>query len=186
MAELIQKYLDDPETGGKAGKDKSSTLRMLLTAEFSFLALSKLQANDIIDHCRRRVANGAAPSTVSHDLSYLGTVLKAAKPIYGISYTANPIDEAKPLLAKMRLISKSNRRTRRPDENEIDVIVAALQERQNHPRSRIPFVDIFNFSILSCMRVGEVCRIEWSDIDYAQKSVLVRDRKDPRKKQETT
>ncbi|CVA84738.1 site-specific tyrosine recombinase XerC [Serratia marcescens] len=182
VAELIQKYLDDPETGGKAGKDKSSTLRMLLTAEFSFLALSKLQANDIIDHCRRRVANGASPSTVSHDLSYLGTVLKAAKPIYGISYTANPIDEAKPLLAKMRLISKSNRRTRRPDENEIDVIVAALQERQNHPRSRIPFVDIFNFSILSCMRVGEVCRIEWSDIDYVQKSVLVRDRKDPRKK----
>ncbi|BEL74487.1 hypothetical protein SM12BL1_07900 [Serratia marcescens] len=78
VAELIQKYLDDPEIGGKAGKDKSSTLRMLLTAEFSFLALSKLQANDIIDHCRRRVANGAAPSTVSHDLSYLGTVLKAA------------------------------------------------------------------------------------------------------------
>ncbi|MBH2758286.1 site-specific integrase, partial [Serratia ureilytica] len=182
VAELIQKYLDDPETGGKAGKDKSSTLRMLLTAEFSFLALSKLQANDIIDHCRRRVANGASPSTVSHDLSYLGTVLKAAKPIYGISYTANPIDEAKPLLAKMRLISKSNRRTRRPDENEIDVLVAALQERQNHPRSRIPFVDIFNFSILSCMRVGEVCRIEWDDIDYVQKSVLVRDRKDPRKK----
>lgn len=182
VAELIQKYLDDPKAGGKAGKDKSSTLRMLLTAEFSFLVLSKLQANDIIDHCRRRVANGAAPSTVSHDLSYLGTVIKSAKPIYGISYTSNPIDEAKPLLLSMGLISKSNRRDRRPNENEIDIIIAALEERQEHPRARIPFVDIFNFSILSCMRVGELCRIEWDDIDYAQKSVLVRDRKDPRKK----
>ncbi|SMB46922.1 Site-specific recombinase, phage integrase family [Serratia proteamaculans] len=182
VAELIQKYIDDPKTGGKAGKDKTSTLTKLLTAELSFSTLSKLQANDIIEHCRRRVATGTSPSTVSHDLSYLGTVLKAAKPIYGIDYTANPIDEARPLLSNMGLISKSNRRSRRPDKTEIEILTEALQKRQDHPRARIPFVDIFNFSILSCMRIGEVCRIEWDDVDYVQKSVLVRDRKDPRKK----
>ena len=38
------------------------------------------------------------------------------------------------------------------------------------------------FSILSCMRIGEVCKILWSDVDYSNRSVIVRDRKDPRKK----
>lgn len=38
------------------------------------------------------------------------------------------------------------------------------------------------FSILSCMRIGEVCKILWTDVDYASRSVLVIDRKDPRKK----
>jgi integrase len=32
------------------------------------------------------------------------------------------------------------------------------------------------------MRIGEVCSIRWEDVDEAQKAVLVRDRKDPRKK----
>lgn len=182
VAELIQKYIDDPKTGGKAGKDKTSILNKLLTSKIGGSTLSKLQANDIIDHCRSRVASGSSPSTVSHDLSYLGTVLKAAKPIYGIDYTSNPIDEARPLLSNMGLISKSNRRSRRPDKNEIKTLTEELLKRQENPRSRIPFVDIFNFSILSCMRLGEICRIEWDDVDHVQKSVLVRNRKDPRKK----
>ena len=32
------------------------------------------------------------------------------------------------------------------------------------------------------MRVGEVCDITWNDVDVEQKAVLVRNRKDPRKK----
>ena len=32
------------------------------------------------------------------------------------------------------------------------------------------------------MRVGEVCRLLWEDVDDIQRSVIVRDRKDPRKK----
>lgn len=42
------------------------------------------------------------------------------------------------------------------------------------------------FSILSCMRIGEVCKILWTDVDYASRSVLVIDRKDPRKKSAIT
>ena len=32
------------------------------------------------------------------------------------------------------------------------------------------------------MRIGEVCKVLWSDVDEKNRSVLVRDRKDPRKK----
>lgn len=32
------------------------------------------------------------------------------------------------------------------------------------------------------MRVGGVCKIRWKDVEEKQRAVLVRDRKDPRKK----
>lgn len=32
------------------------------------------------------------------------------------------------------------------------------------------------------MRIGEVCKILWTDVDQENRSVVVRDRKDPRKK----
>lgn len=66
--------------------------------------------------------------------------------------------------------------------NELDLLIEKLKERQSHRYSSIPFVDILNFSILSCMRISEICSLRWDDIDYQQKSILVRNRKDPRKK----
>lgn len=33
------------------------------------------------------------------------------------------------------------------------------------------------------MRIGELCKLRWEDINEAHKTVIVRDRKDPRKKQ---
>mgnify|MGYP001943883396 CR=1 FL=1 len=47
-----------------------------------------------------------------------------------------------------------------------------------------PLWDILDFSIFSCMRVDEVSAITWSNVDEAQKALLVQDRKDPRRKPE--
>jgi integrase len=61
-----------------------------------------------------------------------------------------------------------------------------LRKRQNaraNGQSRIPFIDILDFSILTCMRIGEVCNLRWEDINRQHRTVIVRDRKDPRKKQ---
>ncbi|MCV5208561.1 site-specific integrase, partial [Escherichia coli] len=117
------------------------------------------------------------------DVSYLGSVLDAAKPVYGINYTSNPAKSARPYLLKLGLIGKSNRRNRRPASDELDMLIEGLQQRSTHKCSKIPFVDILKVSVWSCMRIGEVCRLRWEDLDQEQKSILVRDRKDPRKKE---
>ena len=41
---------------------------------------------------------------------------------------------------------------------------------------------IVKFAIATAMRQSEICSIEWSDIDERKRTVLVRDRKDPRNK----
>ncbi|MEF1184710.1 site-specific integrase, partial [Vibrio sinaloensis] len=68
---------------------------------------------------------------------------------------------------------------------ELKLLKEGLEKRESfrpNGKTRIPFTDILEFSILTCMRIGEVCSIRWEDLDHENKTVVVRDRKDPRKK----
>ena len=80
-------------------------------------------------------------------------------------------------------MGKSQKRTRRPTEKELDKLIEGLKECENSHVNTIPFVDILNFSILTCMRIGEVCKTIREDLNNKHKTVVVRDRKDPRKKE---
>lgn len=182
VGELLRRYINDPSPGGKAGCTKSYVLNMLADCDIADISLSELSTAHIIGHCRQRNGTGASPSTVNHDVSYLSSVLNTAKPVYGINYTGNPACEARPRLIEMGLIGKSRRRSRRPVNDELDRMLIGLRKRSEHREGKIPYEDILNFSILSCMRIGEVCKILWADVDDEQRAVLVRDRKDPRKK----
>ncbi|WP_446470657.1 tyrosine-type recombinase/integrase [Xenorhabdus stockiae] len=182
VRDLLYKYIHDPNLGGKAGRTKKYVLNMLMDCHIASIYLSELSESHVIDHCRYRMESGASPATINHDVSYLTSVIASAKPVYGINYTSNPSHEARPLLIKMGLIGKSNRRSRRPVNDELDRLIEGLRKRADHRAAHIPYLDILNFSILSCMRIGEICKIRWDDINEKQKSVIVRDRKDPRKK----
>ena len=80
------------------------------------------------------------------------------------------------------MIATSQKRSRRPTSEEISQLLSALEARAASSYKGIPFHRIFLFSILSCMRIGEVTSLRWDDIDEKQKAILVRDRKHPRKK----
>ncbi|CAM8375920.1 Phage integrase (fragment) [Mycobacterium tuberculosis] len=75
-----------------------------------------------------------------------------------------------------------DRKVTTPQDDELTKLKEGLKACNEHREGKIPFVDILDFSILSCMRIGEVCKVLWSDVDEKNRSVLVRDRKDPRKK----
>lgn len=181
---LILKYLDDPYLGGKLGRTKRNVLNMLSDCEISYHNADELKQSDIIDHCKNRNAAGASPQTVYHDISYLKSVLKAAKPVFNIDITEAIVNETIPMLVDMKLIGRSNRRTRRPTNEELIAIENQFIETEKSPICTIPYVDILNFSILSCMRIGEVCNLQWEDLDENKRAVLVRERKDPRKKED--
>jgi len=182
VGELVRRYIDDPNLGGKAGRTKGYVLQLLADCDISLVKLTDLDTTHVIEHCRGRNAAGAGPSTVSHDVSYLASVLGTAKPIFGIEFTRNPAHEARPMLLQMGLIGKSRRRNRRAVGDELDRLEAALKTRSEHRAAIIPYVDILNFSVLSCMRIGEVCRLRWEDVNEKNRAILVQDRKDPRKK----
>ncbi len=109
--------------------------------------------------------------------------MKKALPVFNVDANFQIFEEAVPVLIEMKLVGKSQKRTRRPTQEEIDKLLVGLKEREKSKTSKIPFVDILNFSILTCMRIGEVCSLRWSDLNPEHKTVVVRDRKDPRKKE---
>jgi integrase len=181
LGEMIQKYLDDPHVELK--RTKLNVLRLLTDCDIAQVKVVDLQSHHIIEHCKLRKSSGTGKSTISHDVSYIRGILKIAKPFWGIDTNDQCVVDAYPVLHELQLTGKSEKRSRRPTDKEIDLLKEELGKRAGHQSSLIPFVDILDFSILSCMRIGEVCSITWEDVDINQKAVLVRNRKDPRKKE---
>lgn len=182
LGEIIIKALNDPNIDNIIGRSKRFCLKLLCDCDISKLLINKIKPQNIIEHCQSRKASGTGPSTISIDISVIRWVLRIAKSNFGYDVSQAAIIEAYDALYAQGLIAKSTRRSRRPTTIEIEKLKVGLQERSNKRTAHIPYVDLLDFSILSCMRVGEICRIRWDDVDEAQKAVIIRDRKDPRKK----
>jgi len=151
----------------------------------------KLTANDVIEHARRRIEgnhmlpNGrlappCAPATINVELGYLTELLKLARPMKGIATLGDPVAEARPVLRLLRMVGKSKRRDRRPTPDELTRLRKHFEAAAW--RSQIPMNDIIEFAIASAKREGEICRLLWSDLDAANRTLLLRDAKHPRKK----
>jgi integrase len=186
IGELLNMYFEDVDLWTATGRTKRYVIKFLIDCDISKIMSNELKSSDLIDHCRLRRGSGAMPVTIYHDIAYLRSVMKTAMPVFNISANWQIFEEAIPILIEMKLVGKSQKRTRRPTEDELDKLRVALAARTSfRPNGdvRIPYIDILEFSILTCMRIGEVCKITWADLNKEHKTVIVRDRKDPRKKE---
>lgn len=182
LANLIDLFIADHELWDKCGRTKKYVIQLPRDCELASKPVNEISIDDLVSHCRLRRDVGAGPATVYHDIAYLKSLLKIARPAYGIDFDAGIIETAMPMLVKRGLVGRSQCRTRRLVDNEFDLMMQGLAERQNTAQATIPFCDIFEFSILTCMRISEVCNLRWEDYDPNKMCILVRDRKDPRKK----
>ncbi|CZF83655.1 MULTISPECIES: tyrosine-type recombinase/integrase [Grimontia] len=186
LGELIDMFMLEADLWNNTGRTKRYVIQMLRDCNIATVKTDELKTSDLITHCKERRSAGAGPATIYHDIAYLRSIMKKAKPVWNIEANYAVFEEAVPILIDMKLVGKSQKRTRRPTENEIDRLKEGLEKRMayrpNGP-TRIPFVDILEFSILTCMRIGEVCALRWEDLNEDNKTVMVRDRKDPRKKE---
>lgn len=180
LGALLDNYLNDPLVN--IGRSKRYSLNLIRDSDISETPCNKLKAKDIVDFCKDRISTGVTPATIACDVSHLRSVLKNAEALYDIPVDETPIVKAMPTLHSLNLVGKAQIRSRRPTEIETEKLRAGLKAREKHRSSFVPFVDIHDFSILTCMRVGEVCKILWEDLNEEESWVLLRDRKDPRKK----
>ena len=183
IGELLDLYFNDVDLWANTGRTKQYVIQMLRDCPIASVLSNELKSSDLINHCKMRRTAGAGGATVYHDIAYLRSVMKIALPVFDVTANWKIFEDAVPVLIEMKLVGKSQKRTRRPTEHELGRLTEALTERQNKQGSNIPFVDILNFSILTCMRIGEVCAIKWEDLNDEHKTIIVRDRKDPRKKE---
>jgi integrase len=186
LGELLNMYFEDADLWAATGRTKRYVIKFLMDCDISKTMSNELKTSDLIEHCRLRRGASAMPATIYHDVAYLRSVMKTAMPVFNVSANWQVFEEAVPILIDMKLVGKSQKRTRRPTEDELDKLRVALKARTSYRPNgdvRIPYIDILEFSILTCMRIGEVCKITWADLNREHKTVIVRDRKDPRKKE---
>lgn len=150
-----------------------------LARELGHWRIPEITHQRLIDYGRHRFRDGAGPATLGMEISYLGTVLRHAAAIHGISVSSEHVELARVALKRLGLVGNSSERTRRPTQDELDAIIPHLQL---NTRQIIPVWRIVKFAVATTMRLEEITRIQWTDFDHASRLIMIRDRKDPRRK----
>lgn len=177
VSDLIDKYT---ETFSKTpGHTKAATLAML-KREIGKVRLGSLNAVVLRDFIDRRQEAGAGGVTIAGDLSFFSAVLKWGKHARQLDLPERLALEARASLTHRGLDTRSKERSREPTDDEL---ARLYQLWDSNPRQRVPMVTLCRFALATGMRQAEICRLEIDDIDRAAKTVVIRDRKDPKNKQ---
>lgn len=133
-----------------------------------------LTADDVVRHAKARTCG---PATMAMEVGALRDVFTVARS-WGIRPALDAVDEAMPTLRKLRLVAKPKERDRRPTPDELTRLRVYLSANK-----RMPMADLMDFAIASAMRLSEVTSIRWGDLNRADRTILIRNRKDPQRKE---
>lgn len=187
LSDLIELYEKKVKPIKEWGKTKQDVLNALKDGKYRDTPVSEIDSAWLIDYCLERRTGGAGRATVNQDYSFMRSVFSVSKDVLRVPVSVLPFDEARPTLAKLDLVGKSEERDRRPEHDEISEIMArahsAVNNAYGRSRDNSPIDKIILFQMFSSRRISETCRIKWADLDEKKKRVLVRDMKDPGRKQ---
>ena len=135
-----------------------------------------LNAQDLVGYATMRRDEGAGPYTINMDISKLGTAMRYAAMSLKVTLP-DVVASSRPLLTHLGLIGGGGKRERRPTEDELVNLTTWLANERG-----ALYADVVRFAVATAMRRGEIVKLLWADVDQVKRLVLVRDRKDPRKK----
>jgi integrase len=150
-----------------------------LDEELGSTPINNLTREKLIAYGRERAKAGAGPATLAIDISFIGTVLTHAAAVHGYKVDTEAVRLARVGLRRLGLVGASQERDRRPTDDELRRLFVHFDAIE---RTSMPMTRIVKFAIATAMRIEEICRIEWETLDPRTRTILVPDRKDPRKK----
>lgn len=165
---LIRRYVK--EIGAIKPWERTHRANLLRFArDLDGVTLADMAPQWFVDYARKRRVSAA---TIAQEMTYLSTMLRTAEAMWGITVDWVTVRKGRQLLRQLRLSGKSRERDRRPEGDELSRIKANLQ-------TTLPVSEIVDFAIATAMRISEIMRITWADLDERKKMVLIRDRKHP-------
>lgn len=182
---MIEQYLDEHEKIRPLGKTKRATLNAIKDTWLGDLDDSALTSQKLVEFAQWRMGQeggGVQAQTVGNDLSHLGAVLSVARPAWGYQVDPLAMPDARKVLRKLGMVSKSKERNRRPTLEELDKLLVHFFEMQARRKAQIDMPKMIAFAIFSTRRQEEITRIRWEDLDASRQAILVRDMKNPGQK----
>ena len=180
FGDLIDLHIGDLTDVGKPLRRSKDHVLRRLKEDIGDTPLADMTKPELISFGRRRAKEGAGPATLAIDFCFIGTVMTHAAAVHDIAVDPEQLRLARYALRRLGLIAKANERDRRPTADELKRILHYLDTA---PRVEIPMGRIVRFAIATAMRSEEIHKIRWVDRDPDRKTVLIKDRKDPRKKE---
>ncbi|GGX01348.1 tyrosine-type recombinase/integrase [Undibacterium macrobrachii] len=178
VKELINRY--KKEIGEIAPFRRSKTLSLdTWIKTHGELTVAELTADCLIDWVTQR-AKTVSGSTIAVELAYLGVVLRTAKELWRLPVDNTITTTARGSLKYLGISAKSKHRERRPTQKEIDDICLYFTTKR---RQKVPMEDLILFAIATAMRLGEILRLQWDDINPTDKTIIIRNRKHPTEKE---
>jgi integrase len=179
FGDLIKLHREDlQEVGKRIGRSKAVSMTFL-GDRLGRLRIPELDRGRLMQFGKERAREDAGPVTIGIDLGYIKTILSHAAAVHGVILSVEPVLLARIALARLGLVGKGNERDRRPTQDELDRLVTAFEKNRFQ---KIPVGRIIRFAVATAMRQDEISRIGWADFDPQKKMLLMRDRKDPRRK----
>ncbi len=165
LGDLIRKYRDEITPNKKGGREEAYKLNLLLRHKIAKCRLLDLKAKNIFDF-KSDIRINRKPATINKYIHYIYTIWETAKVQWDIALPSrNPAS----LVGKEKIKTKIDR-ILSPDEYQ-DLLVAAR-------KSNLPFLaDIIEFAYITAMRFGEITKLETKDINFENKTALLRDTK---------
>lgn len=177
LAEVIDKYNQDKLRGH--GKTKDQVLRTIKASDLGELRCSQINSQELVKFAQ---SIKALPQTVGNYMSHLAAVFSVARPAWGYPLDKQAMDDARVVLTKLGLTSRSKERTRRPTIDELDRLMKYYAVSELKRKDAIPMSHLIAFAIFSTRRQEEITRIEGRDLDRKNLEVVVRDMKNPGEK----
>jgi integrase len=175
IADLIDGYAQECNMGGKT---KQATHAML-KRELGSVPLKRLNSIHLRDFIDRRQEAGAGGVTIAADLSFFGAILKWGKHSRRMDLPTDLAQDARRDLTARQVNTRSVERDREPTPAELERLFAHWRDNK---RQKIPMAILCAFALATTMRQEEICSIAFDDLDIEKRTIIIRDRKDPRKK----
>jgi integrase len=177
VGDLIDRYIRELYPLKQWGVSKTRELRVIRKA-FAADLVSSLDHTRVVEVFTDMNNKGTGGVGISARIGYLITVLATAANLWRITVPLDAVRGARSALVAVGMVHGSKERDRRVSDDEIERVIAHLEKMQ----TALPVRDLIHFAVASAMRVSEITRIKWADLNEKDRTVKVRDRKHPKKK----
>lgn len=185
LRDIIGRYLTEYEAIRPVGRTKRWCLEAIARSWLGDLTDTEITSQRLVEFGQWRMTpdgGGVQAQTVGNDLAHLGAALSVARPAWGHEIDPHAVIDARKVLRKLGMVSKSRERARRPTLDELDKLLTHFADMQVRRPYTINMLKLTGFAIFSTRREDEICRIRWEDYDPEGQRVLVRDMKNPGQK----
>ena len=175
VGDLIDRYTREMGAIKPFGRNKENVLK-LAREHLEKVPVARLTAERIVEYITQERRIKGVTATI--DLTYLKGVLRMARSIWKVGVVPEAIEDAREMLRFMGLLNRGNERDRRPTSDEL----TSLRDWFT-VRSETLTVDHIDFILASCFRPpSEVVGLLWEDLNVEDRTIVIHDRKDPRRK----